>query len=233
MRYAVVTFILLLSFFASAQNAQRSSDTARSETAAKHSADSSSADQVWADLLAGNKRYREGRPAAHNYPAERSALVKGQQPKVAILSCSDSRVPPELIFDKSLGELFVVRTAGNNADALAIGSLEYAVEHLGTKVLIVMGHQSCGAVSAACSGEKAPTENLQAVVAPIAPACIKAGATLKGAELIDSAIHENVQNSAHNLLAKSQVLQHAVHEGQLTIVEAYYRLDNGEVVRLK
>jgi carbonic anhydrase len=132
-----------------------------------------------------------------------------------------------------LGELFVVRTAGNSADALAIGSLEYAVEHLGTKVLIVMGHQSCGAVAAACSGEKMPTENLQAVVAPIAPACSKAGATLKGTALIDAAIHDNVHNSAQKLLSKSPVLQHAVHEGQLTIFEAYYRLDTGEAVRLK
>jgi carbonic anhydrase len=233
MRHAVVAFILLLSFGLFAQNAKHGTDAAAPESTAKSAAAATASNQVWADLLAGNKRYREGKPLAHNYPAERSVLVKGQEPKVAILSCSDSRVPPELVFDKSLGELFVVRTAGNSADALAIGSLEYGVEHLGTKVLLVMGHQSCGAVSAACSGEKAPTENLEAVVAPIAPACRKAGTTLKGAELIDAAVHENVQNSAQNLLAKSQVLQHAVHEGKLTIIEAYYRLDTGEVVRLK
>ena len=122
-----------------------------------------SADQIWNDLAAGNQRYVSGKTAAKDFPSQRKALVKTQHPLVAVLSCSDSRVPPELVFDKGLGELFVVRSAGETGDPLAIGSLEYAVEHLGSTVIVVMGHQSCGAVTAACAGgktERAPKNSL-------------------------------------------------------------------------
>ena len=116
-----------------------------------------SADQIWAKLAAGNKRFINGKTLSHNYVSQRHAVAKGQQPKVAVLSCSDSRVPPEILFDQGLGDLFVVRSAGNSADPLGIGSLEYAVEHLGSVVIVVLGHQNCGAVKAACSGEKMPS----------------------------------------------------------------------------
>ena len=115
------------------------------------------ADAIWKDLEAGNQRFMEGRSRTANHVAARQRLVAGQQPKVAVLACSDSRVAPEILFDQQLGELFVVRDAGNSADPVAIGSLEYAVEHLGTTMIVVLGHQSCGAVTAACSGEKMPT----------------------------------------------------------------------------
>lgn len=190
-----------------------------------------SADQVWANLAAGNKRFVLGKANSQDFPAERKALAKTQHPRVAVLSCSDSRVPPELVFDAGLGELFVVRSAGEDDDRLTLGTLEYAVEHLGSSVIVVMGHQSCGAVTAACSGGKSESPNLDAVLDPIAPECAKKDP--KAAENIDFTVHEHIRQVAQDLLAKSTLLKHAVDEGKLTIIEAYYSLDTGEVTRLR
>ena len=123
-----------------------------------------SADAIWADLMEGNKRFMAGKPKARQLVSLRASLASSQHPNVIVLACSDSRVAPELVFDKSLGELFVVRSAGNIADAIGVGSIEYAVEHLGSSVLVVMGHTKCGAVTAACSGEKMPSASLQTIV---------------------------------------------------------------------
>jgi len=196
------------------------------------SAQAPSADQIWSSLVAGNKRFVDGKAKSRNVGSERQALAKGQRPLVAVLSCSDSRVPPEMVFDKGLGELFVVRAAGNSADPLGTGSLEYAVEHLGTVMIVVLGHQSCGAVTAACSGEKMPTPNLEAVVRPVAPSCSVGKAKHTGESLVDFAIRDHVHRTADDLLARSPVLKHAHDEGKLTIVEAYYSLDSGAVTRL-
>jgi carbonic anhydrase len=191
-----------------------------------------SADQVWANLMAGNKRFVEGKTRAHNVVSLRSKLASGQQPNVIILSCSDSRVAPELVFDQSLGDIFVVRTAGNIADPVGLGSLEYAVDHIHSPVLVVLGHQKCGAVTAACSGDKMPSKNLEAIVDKIDPAVVKAKSYAKSDDLIDSAIKENVHQSAKDLLANSAILRDAVSAGKLTIIEAEYQLASGEVVRL-
>ena len=190
-----------------------------------------SADKIWADLAAGNQRYIAGKTAPQDFPAERKALAKTQHPKVAVLSCSDSRVPPETVFDQGLGELFVVRSAGEDDDAIAIGSLEYSVEHLGSSVIVVMGHQSCGAVTAACAGGKSESKNLDAVLNPIASSCTKSDP--KTPEHIDAAIRDHVHTVAVELLARSKALKTAVDEGKLTIVEAYYSLDTGEVTKLR
>jgi len=104
------------------------------------------ADQIWSDLTAGNHRFVSGKTASRDLIAQRQALTKSQHPRVTVLSCSDSRVPPELVFDAGLGELFVVRSAGEDDDPISIGSIEYAVEHVGSTVIVVMGHQNCGAV---------------------------------------------------------------------------------------
>lgn len=188
-----------------------------------------SAEQIWANLARGNERYVTGKAHPRNYVERRSELVKGQQPQVAVLSCSDSRVPPEILFDQGLGDLFVVRSAGNSADPLGLGSLEYAVEHLGSAVIVVLGHQSCGAVQAACSGDKMPSPNLDAVVQPILQSCT-VGAN-KG-DALDSAVRDHVRRTAKSLLAESAILKHAADEGKLSIIEAYYELDTGRVVRL-
>src|SRR5437879_2500642 len=190
-----------------------------------------SADQTWNDLAAGNHRFVVGKITQHDFLGQRKALTKTQHPRVAVLSCSDSRVPPELVFDTGLGELFVIRSAGEDDDPLASGSLEYAVEHLGSSMIVVMGHQSCGAVTAACSGAKAESVNLDAVVGPIVSSCAKIAPTRL--ESLDLAVRDHVHRVAQEVLAKSEILKKAFDEGKLTIIEAYYSLDTGEVTKLR
>jgi carbonic anhydrase len=232
MRMRILRLSLLLSFaapgFAQAPAvvpAPHASPTASHAT--------SSGAQAWKDLMAGNRRFVAGKPQTRDVVSLRHKLTSGQSPKAIILSCSDSRVSPELIFDQSLGDIFVVRTAGNVADAVGLGSIEYAVEHLHSPLLVVLGHQKCGAVNAACSGEKMPSPNLDAIVEKIDPAVGRAKTYAKPDELVESAIKENVYQSAHDLSANSEIIRHAVESGELTVIEAEYELDSGKVVRLK
>ena len=191
---------------------------------------SGSGDQIWNQLVAGNRRFAAGKGAPHDLQAQRESLTKTQHPQVAVLSCSDSRVPPELIFDVGLGDLFVARSAGESVDAILIGSLEYAVEHLGSTVIVVMGHQSCGAVTAACSGGKPESENLEAVVSPITPSCAKMDRAKPGT--LDLAVRDHVHRVAQEILARSELLRKAAEERKIAIIEAYYSLDTGEVTKL-
>ncbi len=190
-----------------------------------------SAEEVWTNLMAGNSRFVSGRPKTRDLIPLRQKLASGQSPDVIILSCSDSRVPPELIFDQSLGDIFVVRTAGNVADPVALGSIEYAVDHIHSPLLVVLGHQKCGAVSAACSGEKMPSTNLDAIMRKIDPAVSRAKAH-KADDLIESAIKENIHESAEDVLANSEIVRNAVKAHELTVMEAEYEFDTGKVVRL-
>lgn len=192
-----------------------------------------SADQIWASLADGNKRFIDGNPTHHDVVSQRRTLEKSQHPLVAVLSCSDSRVPPEVVFDQGLGDLFVVRVAGNSSDPTGIGSLEYAVDHPGTVMIVVLGHQSCGAVKAACSGEQMPTPNLEAVMQPISQSCSAAKQEHTGENLEEFAIRDHVHRTTKELLAKSPLLKRARDKGQLTIVEAYYSLDSGVVTKLR
>ncbi|MBV9608439.1 MAG: carbonic anhydrase, partial [Acidobacteria bacterium] len=125
------------------------------------------AEQIWTELMQGNQRFRTGAPQSRDLVGERQAVAQSQQPKALVLACSDSRVAPEIIFDQRLGDLFVVRIAGNVVDKHAIGSLEFAAENFGTRLLAVIGHQSCGGVAAACLGGKAPSANLKAIITAI------------------------------------------------------------------
>jgi carbonic anhydrase len=191
-----------------------------------------SPDQIWISLVKGNRRFIDGRTTHRDLVSQRRTLKTKQHPLVAVLSCSDSRVPPEVVFDQGLGDLFVVRVAGNSSDPTGAGSLEYAVEHLGTVMIVVLGHQNCGAVTAACSGEKMPTLNLEAVVQPIAQSCSVARQEHAGESLVEAAIRDHVHRTAEELLAQSPLLKHAHDEGKLTIVEAYYSLSSGAVTKL-
>src|SRR5580698_5959632 len=191
-----------------------------------------SANDVWAGLMAGNARFVSGKTRSHDVVALRRKLSSSQSPNAIILSCSDSRVGPELIFDQSLGDLFVVRTAGNVADPVALGSIEYAVDHIHSPLLVVLGHTKCGAVTAACSGEKMPSPNLDAIVTKISPAVTQAKSYAKPDDLIEAAIKDNVHQSAKDVQANSEIVRDAVKSGKLKVVEAEYQLDTGEVVRL-
>ena len=190
------------------------------------------AEQIWADLLEGNKRFQAGKPAFRDLVGRREQLVNNQQPQVIVLACSDSRVSPELIFDKNLGDLFVIRTAGNVADPVALGSIEFAAEYLNSPVRVVLGHENCGAVAAAASGGSIPSPNLASIVARVRPAIESVKGKVHGDGLLRLAEQANVHQSACDLLGNSPLLQKKVADGNLTLIRALYRLTTGQVVRL-
>ncbi|MFT3742999.1 MAG: carbonic anhydrase [Pyrinomonadaceae bacterium] len=190
------------------------------------------ANEIWANLSAGNKRFMAGKHTTVNYASARKGLVKGQHPDVIVLGCADSRVPPEFLFDKNLGELFVVRDAGNIPDQVSLGSIEYAVEHLHAKALLILGHESCGAVAAAVSGEKMPTANLSAIVESITPAFEGSKTCIIGEPSNLSCVELNVKQSSEDVISRSPILKKAVKEGELSVIRAVYKLETGEVVRL-
>ena len=186
-----------------------------------------SADAVLADLRQGNERHVSKHYTRPHQTAERQhELASGQSPEAAILTCADSRVPPEIVFDMGLGDLFDVRVAGNVARDTEIASLEYAAEHLHCPVVVVMGHQKCGAVSAAAESGT-PPGHLPALVDAIKPAVL-AAAKLPG-DKIDNAVRINVQNVVHQLRESKPILSEASAQGHLRIVGAVYSLDTGKV----
>ncbi len=192
------------------------------------------ADEALQRLLDGNKRYVESKMNACGEvnAAAREKLARTQKPYAIILSCSDSRVPPEIIFDKGLGEIFVVRVAGNVPDPIILGSIEYAVEHLGSTLVMVLGHKRCGAVTAAVDAKGSPEGNIGAIIKAIAPAVKQAKIEYKGkekAELAETAINDNVKLVTANLTKQSTILNHFVKEGKVKIVPAKYDLDDGKV----
>jgi len=203
-------------------------------TQAAHSPESAGAltpDQAWEALMEGNRRYVAGHPRTREFKQTRRRLVAGQKPPAIVLGCSDSRCPPEILFDQNLGDVFVIRTAGEIADPVALGSIEYAVEHLKSSVLVVLGHEKCGAVAAAVSGDKMPTPNLEALISRVRPALL----SLRGAhgdELARLGVEANVRRSAADVLSMSSLIRGAVTAGHLRLVRAVYRLADGDVVTL-
>lgn len=187
------------------------------------------------DLLDGNlafaKNKRSGLPDIG--PARRAELVAGQAPKAIILSCSDSRVPPEHVFRQGLGDVFVSRVAGNVPLEGEVASIEYAVEHLKVPVLMVLGHSSCGAVTAAVQQSQAGTEltpALTALVNEIMPAVTQAEASLPpNGDLVDATIHVNARLAATHLLERSAVVREAVEVGSLKVLVGIYELASGLV----
>jgi len=188
------------------------------------------AEAVLAELRAGNQHHVKVQYThPHETGARRHELARGQHPHAVILTCADSRVPPEIVFDQGLGDLFTIRVAGNVAPDAEVASIEYAVEHLHTPLVVVMGHQSCGAVAAAIEGGEAPG-HLPALVNAIRPAVEKARA-LPG-NLSDNAIRLNVEMVVEQLRASHPVLAEAVAAQKLRIVGAVYSLDTGNVTWL-
>ncbi|MBN1631547.1 MAG: carbonic anhydrase [Thermoleophilia bacterium] len=188
-------------------------------------------EHILAELLDGNRRFAEGRPRlAPVGPEVRSSLVCDQSPGVAVLACSDSRVGPEIILDRGLGELFVVRVAGNVVDDTVLGSLEYAVEHLGVALILVMGHSACGAVTSACSCHFDELEGATGtVLKALEPAVEAARSTCSLSEgLVDTSARLNVETQVKAVLA-SPVINEAVAEGQSAVRGAWYDLATGLV----
>lgn len=185
--------------------------------------------EILEKLEKGNDNFMNDKLSHNNEGAARRAeLVDGQAPFAIILGCADSRVVPELAFDTGLGELFVARVAGNVANISTIASIEYAVAVLKTKVIVVMGHESCGAVGAAIKGDNLGF-NLNILLSHITPAIVAAG---EGASVND-VVKKNARLTAIDLANRSEILAQAVKDENLKIVPAYYHLATGKVEFLK
>jgi carbonic anhydrase len=191
------------------------------------------ADEALSRLLNGDKRFVAGKseePHGSALIERRHTLAKEQKPFAVILGCSDSRVPPELIFDVTLGDIFVVRTAGEVVDAIVLGSIEYAIEHLGTKLIVVLGHERCGAVSAAVSGAT-DTGDIPDVLKAISPAVEETKG--QSGDAIENAVRANARDIAKRLQSSGPIIAPRVQSGEVKIVAAYYSLDTGQVELLK
>lgn len=186
-----------------------------------------SPEQAQGMLEQGNDRYVRGRQIHPNRDARRrKAIAQAQHPFAIILGCADSRVAPEVLFDRGQGDLFVVRNAGNVVDDVVLASIEYAAEHLGSTLVVVLGHERCGAVTAAASGGEAPG-HLPACFGAIQPSVEKARG-MEG-ELVENVMRLNVQEMVGQIRDSEPVLRHRVQEGRLKVVGARYDLDTGEV----
>jgi carbonic anhydrase len=220
----LVTCVLLVSLIG-INHLARGADPAHSDQPSVAPADAIS------KLKEGNSRYTSGNLQHPGQTAERrTELANTQHPFAAILSCSDSRVPPEVVFDQGIGDLFIVRVAGNLINDEGLGSLEYTVDHLGTRLILVLGHQRCGAVDAAretiAAKGKAPG-HIQSLVTAIKPAV---EATAK--EDLDATIKANVKHVVDAVRSSTPILKAAVDSGKIQVIGGYYSLDTGAVTFL-
>ncbi len=190
-----------------------------------------SADQTLELLLAGNRRFTSGKSEhPHQTTLRRSELAKGQAPVAIVLTCSDSRVAPELYFDQGLGDLFVIRNAGNVLNDHVLGSIEYAVEHLHVPLIIVIGHEKCGAVAAAVGGGHAPG-HIASIVESISPA-VASVKDLPG-DKVDHAVRANARRAADSLHKCEPFLTPAIRAGKVKVVAARYDLSTGQIEVLR
>ena len=187
-------------------------------------------ESVIAELKTGNAHHvRHQYKHPHDTLSRQRELVSGQHPHAEVLSCADSRVPPEIIFDQGLGDLFIVRVAGNVASDTEIGSLEYGAEHLHIPLVVVLGHESCGAVTAAVQGGEA-SGHLASIISLIKPAVDKSHG-MPG-DPVANAVRNNVQLVVQQLRSSTPVLSELVAHGKLQIIGGVYSLQTGEVTWL-
>lgn len=188
-------------------------------------------DEALQKLMDGNKRYVSGSLAKKDLgDNKRKELLMGQKPFAIVITCSDSRVAPELLFDQGLGDIFVIRVAGNVVDPLALGSIEYAAEHLNSPLLVILGHEKCGAVGATVDAKGKPEGNIGAIVKKIQPAAQTA--KKKGGskdKIMETAIQENVKNVYSDIMKNSSIIKHLADAGKLKIVGGEYMLSTGKV----
>ncbi|MDX2151893.1 MAG: carbonic anhydrase [Bryobacteraceae bacterium] len=190
-------------------------------------------ERVHAELAAGNRRFLSGR-ALHPHATMKwvkQAAREGQHPRAVVLCCSDSRVAPEILFDQGMGDLFVVRVAGNVLREDEVGSIEYAVEHLHVPLCVVLGHSACGAVTAVVRGEHLPVE-VDHLVSPIRDAFARVkqdGRVRSPAELVDATAKEHARATRDGVAKASAMLSEAVKARRLRVEAALYHLESGAV----
>lgn len=186
-------------------------------------------------LIDGNRRFFEGKSLHPNRCDEtKNSLLTQQKPFVAVLSCSDSRVPVEIIFDAGLGDIFAVRTAGHVLSKEVLGSLEYAVKELNVKLILILGHENCGAIKNALStyrneGYDELSKNLQSIMNHIYPAFENLHFSQEDSALLHCAVHSNVNYQVEDLLKKDKYLAQKVQCGDIKLIGACYSLQTGKV----
>ncbi len=196
------------------------------------------ADKALQKLIEGNKRYLEGTTdgAELSITTHRKDVAEGQKPFAVILGCSDSRVPAELVFNQGLGDLFVIRVAGNIAAQSQIGSVEFACQQFGTQLVVVLGHTHCGAIKATidtlAGNPDDLSPNLASIVECVTPAVdpiVKAEQYADKSELVEQAIRANIEQSVNDLHMRSQILGNMAEKGQIKIIGAEYSIETGVV----
>jgi carbonic anhydrase len=224
MRKTQLAFCFLLVGLLSSNQFARAADPAHSDQPSVAPA------EAMTKLKEGNSRYVSGSQHPGQTAERRTELARTQHPFAAVLSCSDSRVPPEVVFDQGIGDLFIVRVAGNVINDEGLGSLEYTVDHLGTRLILVLGHQRCGAVDAAretiAAKGKAPG-HIQSLVTAIKPAV---ETTAK--DDLETTIKANVKNVVQALRSSTPILKAEVDSGKIQVIGGYYSLDTGAVTFL-
>lgn len=179
--------------------------------------------------MEGNARFASGNVTHPDQSADRrNKLVSEQHPFAVVVGCSDSRVPPEVVFDQGQGDIFVIRTAGEVMDNVTLASIEYAVEHLNVPLIVVLGHDSCGAVTATINGREVPG-HLDSLVNYIQPAVDEANAVGGEEQLLNNSINNNIKNIVEELNTSQPILSEVVKEGELKVVGARYHLNSGIV----
>ncbi|HEX2122659.1 MAG TPA: carbonic anhydrase [Thermoanaerobaculia bacterium] len=187
------------------------------------------ADQLWSALMTGNKVYVAGSITYSDLEAEREQLKDHQTPPITVLACSDSRVPPELIFNQSLGALFVVRTAGNVVDDFGLASIEFAIANGFTRLIDVLGHHDCGAVKASLGGADPQTPAMTQLATRIRASFAGIPYDSRDAANVKKATEANARASAAQLLAMSKLIRDSVLTDRVKIVPAYHDLGSGVV----
>lgn len=195
-------------------------------------------DAVLSELKEGNRRFVEGRLTVRDFNAQVAATAGGQHPKAVILSCLDSRVPPEIIFDQGIGDVFVGRVAGNVEDVTMLGSMEFGTRAAGAKLIVVLGHTACGAVKGAADGVE--LGNLTALLADLGPALEtartaagEAPADSKNEAFIEAAIVANVRQTMADIKERSPVISEMLASGQIGLVGGVYDLASGRIAWLE
>jgi carbonic anhydrase len=205
---------------------------ARPSFAASTATPNVTADEALAKLKAGNERYLSAPQLCElDLSTQREHLAKAQTPWATIITCSDSRVPPELLFGGvGLGELFVARNAGNMVDTATMGTIEYGAEHLGVPLIVIMGHEGCGAVVAACEVVEKHTK-FPGSIGSMVNAIVPAAKAVRGkpGDFVDNTVRESAKRTATKVATKSKIVLHLIKENKVKVVAARYDLDNGRV----
>jgi len=200
----------------------------------KQMQDNLTPDAALEDLLNGNKRYISGEMENRDLPAQIEATTDGQYPKEVVLACIDSRVPVEYIFDQGIGDIFVARVAGNIEDEDLLGSMEYGIGVAGSKLLMVLGHENCGAVKSAINKVDVGSGNVTALLNEIEPAIqqVEGERDVKNKTYFDKVIKNNVHQTIEDIRKRSSIISNLEKEGKVKIVGAYYSLKDGKVTIL-